>query len=115
MRYGKPTLRDSFFGWLGVGAPKATPDARVRILNIRDHMLGELAQGPATTGAALARQIRYATDAQALWHCRGDLMQALSRWRGEAAATATLMELTRLFDGLVPPGMMQTRTGPRRR
>lgn len=113
MRIGKPSLRDSFFGWLGVSAPAEQPDAQHRTRQIRARMLDELTQ--ATDGAmtGLARQIASAEDAQSLWYCRSALMQALSHLRSEAVATATLSELTPLFEGLVPAAL--TTGGPRHR
>ena len=78
-------------------------------------MLRELMQGPAGGVSVLARQIAMAADAQTLWYIRTELMQALSRRCGEAAAAATLAELTPLFHGLVPASLMPGGAGPRRR
>ena len=115
MRIGKPSLRDSFFGWLGGAASPERSDAQRRTHRIRERMLRELMQGRAGGVSVLARQIAMAADAQTLWYFRSELMQALSRRRGEAAAAATLAELTPLFHGLVPASLMPGGAGPRRR
>ena len=78
-------------------------------------MLRELLQGASGGVFMLSRQIAVAPDAQTLWHCRSELMQALSSRCGEAAAAATLPELTPLFQGLVPASLMPGGAGVRRR
>lgn len=88
MRIGKPSLRDSFFGWLGGAASPERSDAQRRTHRIRERMLRELLQGASGGVFVLSRQIAVAPDAQTLWHCRSELMQALSSRCGEAAAAA---------------------------
>ena len=115
MRIGKPSLRDSFFGWLGGAASPERTDAQRRTHRIRERMLRELLQGASGGVSVLSRQIAVAPDAQTLWYCRSELMQALSNRCGEAAAAATLAELTPLFQGLVPASLMPGGAGGRRR
>ncbi len=45
-----------------------------------------------------------AKDAQALWYLRSDLMQLLSACDGEAQAGCALVEISVLFEGLIPAG-----------
>jgi hypothetical protein len=115
MRYSKPTLRDSFFGWLGVSMPPAAADAQEGLKRIRERMMDELIVGPTVGAAGLIRRILRAEDALALWYCRGELMQALSQRQGETAARAVVADLTRLFDGLLPAGLIPSGQGSRRR
>lgn len=119
MRHSKPTLRNSFFGWLGGAEPTAAPDTpertQQRIAVLRARMFRELGQGSVAGTSALMHRILCAQDGLALWYCRSELMQALSRWRGESDAAATVAALTPLFKGLVPDGMLPTGSGMRRR
>ena len=49
--------------------------------------------------------IRYATDLQALWFMRGEVMQLLARNEGEAAAREKIDELSSLFADMLPSGL----------
>lgn len=54
----------------------------------------------------VARRIRLAIDAQALWYARGDLMAALARMHGEALARQKINSLTCLFEDLLPRSLI---------
>lgn len=108
MRTAKPSLRSSFFGWLAPVEPVQPPDNSRRLLQLRTRMLGLLRECPAAPTAGLVRRIAQAPDGQALWHCRGELMQALCRGVGEGRALTAIAELAPCFDGLVPPALLQT-------
>ena len=43
----------------------------------------------------ITRRIRYASDIQALWYLRGDLMAALAAMHGELAAREKVASITR--------------------
>jgi hypothetical protein len=115
MRLSKPTLRNSFFGWMGAAAPSPAVEATASLQGIRERMLGELLRGPAPGHPGLTRRIFRAQDAQTLWYCRSELMQVLARARGEAEAAAAVAELTPLFRGLLPEGILSTGGVMRRR
>lgn len=115
MRSGKPTLRDSFFVWLGKPVPPDAADTQETLQQIRDRMMDALIDDPSAAAARLMGRILHADDALALWYCRSDLMQALSHRLGEATARAVVADITGLFDGLVPPSMLSARPGLRRR
>ena len=57
MRYGKPTLRNSFFGWLGAAVQAVGPDANERTMHIRKRMLDELLTEPSAGASRLTRRI----------------------------------------------------------
>ena len=103
MRLTKPTLRDSFFGWLMPSA--AVVDPKNRADEIRELMLEELLGESGSGFGALASRIHAARDVEALWYQRTALMQALSHRRGEAHARATLDAITARFDGVLPRTM----------
>jgi hypothetical protein len=53
----------------------------------------------------VTRRIRYASDVQALWYLRGDLMAALAAMHGEGAARKQVATVTDMFRGLLPNGL----------
>lgn len=112
MRLAKPSLRDSFFGWLGVPAAPQDEDVRERQREIRERMVTELMDHPQVGANRLIARIHAAQDIEELWYHRPELMMALCRARGESDAAAALSEITELFDGLMPASMM--RSGPRK-
>jgi hypothetical protein len=122
MRYSKNTLRDSFFGWLGVAAPQPPlqpqqqQHAEAGLKLIRRRMLQALMTGGPFGASDLCGRLVTAQDVQALWYQRTDLMQVLCRSQGEAQARAVLSDITRLFEGLLPAAMMLSASnqGPRR-
>jgi hypothetical protein len=103
------TLPSSLWGLLGdfAGrAPVRVKHARERRERIRERMLAELLAVPAAGYGPLATSIRGAADIDALWYQRTSLMQALCREHGEAAAGEVMAEITDLFNGLLPRGMI---------
>jgi hypothetical protein len=68
------------------------------------------AQGPKQF-PTLVRRIRYATDIQALWYLRGDLMAALAALHGERTAREKVASISDMFTGLLP-GSLQSRPSP---
>jgi hypothetical protein len=99
-------LRSSLYALLSVSTARTTrTEDPGNMEAIREAML-QLASLEATERAAgLARRIRYATDLQALWFMRGELMHLLARTEGEAAARTRLDDLSSLFGDLLPPGL----------
>ena len=67
--------------------------------NIRDALLDLLPPGDAAALeiATLRRRIRYANGCEALWYLRADLLGALARHAGEAAARQQLAAIDHLF------------------
>lgn len=104
MRWFKPSLRNSLYGLLG-----QAPSANVLengTEDVREAMLELLGEDGARQFPIVTRRIRYATDIQALWYLRGDLMAALSQRYGETAARRHVEQLSRMFNGLLPRSLM---------
>ena len=53
----------------------------------------------------VARRLRYASDVQALWYLRGDLMAALAALYSETVAREKIADITGQFHGLLPGGL----------
>jgi hypothetical protein len=103
MRRFKPNLR-SLFGLLGQDAPPS--DSHLEsIEDIREAMLALLGDDASRQFPQVTRRVRYASDVQALWYLRGDLMAALASRRGEAEARRQIDAITDMFSGLLPDGM----------
>ena len=78
-------LRDSIYGLLGHSQPSESTLVS-RIEDIRESMLDLLGDEAARQYPNVIRRIRYATDVQALWYLRGDLMAVLAAHHGELQA-----------------------------
>ena len=111
MSWIKPGLKNSIYGLLGnpVAASESVLESSTE--DIRESMLAALGdQGPKDFPQVI-RRIRYASDVQALWYLRGDLMAALASMHGEMAARKKVASLSALFEGLLPRGL-NTRSSP---
>lgn len=102
MRWAKPGLRNSFFGWLG---KSPDPSAHAEQLEeIRAAMLHTFHTQAAGEHAELLHRLRFSRDIAGLWYARSALMQAISASHGEAQARRELVALTELFEGAEPGG-----------
>lgn len=84
---------------------------------IRQSMLALLAADGSERAALLSRRIRYATDLQALWFMRGELMGLLAHTHGEAAARQKVETVSEMFADLLPRSLLSRPSplsGPRR-
>ena len=105
-----PMLRRLFTGSVAASGPQSNVDES--IATIRQAMLAAL--GVACIGdrhTGLRRRIVHASDLERLWHLRSALMAALAALHGEAAARATLVEISEEFEGLLP-GDLSSRSSP---
>lgn len=109
MRIWKPTIQ-SIYGLLG-GAQRSSQALDAAVGDIQDAMLAALGHDGAKRFPVVARRIQYASELQALWYLRGDLMAALADLHGEAHARATIQDLSGRFQGLLPKGL-STRPSP---
>lgn len=83
-----------------------SPSAREdRIEHIRQLMLDELQECGELKYPKLIRRVRYATDAQALWYVRGEVMAALAVMHGEIVAREKIRHISQKFKGLLPKGL----------
>ncbi len=105
MRWLKPNLRSSIYGLLGnpVGPSESMLERGME--DIRESMLTQLGEAGFKQFAQTTRRIRYASDVQALWYLRGDLMAALAAMHGELAARENIASITSMFQGLLPSGL----------
>lgn len=110
MRWPKPNLR-SIYGLLGQ-PPEPSPSVlEDGTEDIREAMLACLGESGSKRFPAITRRIRYATDIQALWYLRGDLMATLAGIHGEAQARQQVADITAQFRGLLP-GSLSSRPSP---
>lgn len=107
MRWFKPNLRNSLHAIFSSSFPACAPTEAMEygIEDIRQAMLGLMASVPHEHSPYVLRRIRYATDIQALWFLRGDLMGALASRCGEAAAREQLEAVSEMFEDLLPDGL----------
>jgi hypothetical protein len=106
MRWFKTTLlRSSIHAMLSVSTAKPRLPDPVTMDEIREAMLVLVEQENGDRSAGLARRIRYATELQALWFMRGEIMQLLARTHGEQAAREKVDELSALFGDQLPSGL----------
>lgn len=106
MRWYKPNLRSSLQALFSGGIyapPEEAPDFTID--DIRQAMLGLMTGAETEQFPSVTRRIRYATDVQALWFLRGDLMAALASQRGESLARASLAQISEMFENSVPRGL----------
>lgn len=77
-----------------------------RIENIRQAMLDSLGEEGCTSYPHIERRVLFAPDLQGLWYLRADMMVALSSLQGERAASQKIRQITHMFEGLLPKGMV---------
>jgi hypothetical protein len=98
------SLRDSFWALLGYASPNQEhADALGRV---RQRMLDLLGDSADLTHDPLVQRIRHASEAEALWYARHDLLVALAEVHGEAAARQSIAALNALFAGLLPASLI---------
>jgi hypothetical protein len=105
MRWLKPNLKRSIYGLLGNPVPPSESILENGTEDIREAMLVVLGESGPKQFPQITRRIRYASDVQALWYLRGDLMGALAAMHGELAAREKIVPITRQFHGLLPNGL----------
>lgn len=76
-----------------------------RTEDIRELMLNELEQTGELKFPTIVRRVRYATDAQALWYARSEVMTALAAMHGETVANEKISHISQQFKGLLPKGL----------
>ncbi len=105
MRWLKPNLRSSIYNLLGNPLPPSQSILENGTEDVREAMLDTLGEDGAGRFPQITRRIRYATDIQALWYLRGDLMGVLAAVHGEGPARHKIQSITRMFQGLLPQGL----------
>jgi hypothetical protein len=98
-------LRSSIYAMFSVTTRASHAGDAATMDEIREAMLGLISEDAGERAAGLTRRIRYATDLQALWFMRGEVMQLLARDQGEMLAREKVDELSSLFADLLPSGL----------
>ena len=111
MRQQKPSLRNSFFAWLGIA--DVTPEA-VDIEVVRAAMVELLREHGDERYTRLAYSVLNTTSLETLWYARPSLLQMIAARRDERFARQAIEELTLLFKGYRPGGSSPVRAGPSR-
>jgi hypothetical protein len=106
MRWPKPNLKRSIYGLLGNPVTPSESILENGTEDIREAMLVVLGESGPKQFPQITRRIRYASDIQALWYLRGDLMAALAAMHGELAARKKIVSITSQFRGLLPNGLI---------
>lgn len=103
----------SMQGLLGIAAAD-DGHAAFQIEDIRRAMLDALGEDGCANYPHIERRVLFAPDLQGLWYLRSDVMVAISSLRGELAASQSVRQITRMFEGHLPKGMV-SRPGALRR
>jgi hypothetical protein len=111
MRWFKHSLRSSIYGLLGNPVTPSESTIENATEDVREAMLELLGETGGAQFTHVTRRIRYASDIQALWYLRGDLMAALAAMHGEMAARKKIQHITDMFHGLLP-GSLMSRPSP---
>lgn len=97
----KPSLSESFLGWL-MGEDKPTIDhaREARVIEVRLRIIQTLKQRGLADGAPLLLRVARAPTLEDLWYLRPDIMQTLSSINGETRACRIMTRhITPLFVG----------------
>ncbi len=86
----------------------AQDESRVtfRIEDIRQAMLDSLGEEGCASYPHVERRVLFAPDLQGLWYLRSDIMVAISSLQGESVANQRIRQITGMFEGLLPRGMV---------
>jgi hypothetical protein len=105
MGWLKPNLKRSISALLGNPVAPSESILENGTEDIREAMLVVLGESGPKQFPLITRRIRYASDIQALWYLRGDLMAALAAMHGEVTAGEKIASITSQFRGLLPNGL----------
>lgn len=94
--------------------PVDAQDSSFCIEDIRQAMLDSLGDEGCASYPHIERRVLFAPDLQGLWYLRADMMVALSSLQGEHLASQKIRQITHMFEGLLPKGMV-SRPGSIRR
>jgi hypothetical protein len=107
MRWFKPNLRSSIYALFSAHAPSPPTETEttIDIEDIREAMLALIIGVGDNRLVHVTRRVRYASDVQALWFLRGDLMAILASTYGESLARAKLEVVSDMFHDMLPQGL----------
>jgi hypothetical protein len=110
MRWIKPGLRNSISALL---SGESRPHAPEALEPVRLAMLGILGKDGAAINPLLHERLMYLHDAHALWYARSDVVAVLSQLHGEEQAVSMVHDLSPMFRGLLPKGLIDASRTPR--
>jgi hypothetical protein len=84
------------------------------IEDIRQAMLDSLGEEGCANYPHIERRVLFAPDLQGLWYLRSDIMVAISSLKGEMVASQRIRQITGMFEGLLPTGMISRPSSARR-
>lgn len=73
---------------------------------IRRAMLNVVKESGADQGMVVLRRVTYAHGFQDLWYLRGDVMSTIASTRGELVAREKIVQISNMFEGYLPPGLV---------
>ena len=73
---------------------------------IRSTMLDALEQHGSDASTLVHLRVRYANDLEDLWYLRGDVMAAIASNQGESIARKKVEQISNMFKGLLPKGLV---------
>ncbi|MBX9870390.1 MAG: hypothetical protein K2X75_00190 [Burkholderiaceae bacterium] len=97
-----------------LGRPPIDENSSFRIEDIRQAMLDSLGEEGCSSYPHIERRVLFAPDLQGLWYLRADMMVALSSLQGERVASQKIRQITHMFEGLLPRGMVSRPGGVHR-
>lgn len=104
MSWFNSQLKSSLLAILGF--PATSHDLQEdRIEHIRQLMLDELGEFCHVHYPKVVRHVLYATDAQALWFVRSEVLMVLGALHGERIARKKISYISIQFKGLLPKGL----------
>lgn len=95
-------MRDSFWALLGVKAADSRGEA---LEQVRRAMLKVIDEQNGDERLRLDAKISFATNLEALWYLRPELMQMIAATEGEGTAKVCIAAITDLFRGYQPGGV----------
>jgi len=106
MQPTKVSLLSSLHSLLNIRKPKPNlNDTKRQVEFIRAAMAESMARAGEAGFEHIGRRVRNASDIEALWYLRADVMQAIATTEGESAARRKMARITPLFTGLLPRGL----------
>ena len=76
-----------------------------RIEDIRQAMLDCMGEAACLQFPQVERRVKSASNLEALWYLRPELLMVISSVAGELAAQGQVEQISAMFDGLLPKGM----------
>jgi hypothetical protein len=98
-------IRNSFWAMLGPDI-NSSPDTFSQVHRAMLALMEEYC----SDNAELRHKLTFATDIDALWYLRSNLMAALSVSQGETVARDSISRITLLFQGRQPGGALRNRS-----